>query len=100
MEQSLSSGWLDKEAYRYGSAHFTYPSTPYFSDVPAINPFFPFIQKMAQMGITAGCGNGLYCPDETLTRGQMAVFIVTGLLNQLVPEGTVRRRARLTLRGQ
>jgi len=26
-------------------------------------------------GITAGCGGGNYCPDDTVTRGQMAVFI-------------------------
>jgi hypothetical protein len=75
-------------ASRYGSTPFTYPSTPYFTDVPPSNLFFHFIQKMAQTGITAGCAPGLYCPNETLTRGQMAVFIVTGLLNELLPAGT------------
>jgi hypothetical protein len=38
---------------------------------------------MAQAGITAGCGGSLYCPDSTLTRGQMAIFIDAGLLNEL-----------------
>ena len=69
---------------RYGTINFTYPSTPYFTDVPPSDPFFPFIQKMAQTGITAGCAVGLYCPNQSLTRGQMAVFIITGLLNQLL----------------
>jgi hypothetical protein len=73
---------------RYETTPYTYPATPYFTDVPASYPFFPFIQKMAQTGITAGCAPNLYCPDATLTRGQMAVFIVTGLLNQLLPAGT------------
>lgn len=73
---------------RYGSVPYTYPSTPYFTDVPATNAFFPFVQKMAQAGITAGCAPSLYCPDETLTRGQMAVFVVTGLLNELLAAGT------------
>jgi photosystem II stability/assembly factor-like uncharacterized protein len=73
---------------RYGTINFTYPTTPYFTDVPPSDPFFPFIQKMAQTGITAGCGGGLYCPDQSLTRGQMAVFIITGLLNQLLPVTT------------
>jgi len=43
---------------------------------------------MAEAGITAGCGSGMYCPNELLTRGQMAVFIITGLLNQLLPAAT------------
>jgi photosystem II stability/assembly factor-like uncharacterized protein len=75
-------------ASRYETTSYTYPSTPYFTDVPPSNLFFPFVQKMAQAGITAGCAPGLYCPNETLTRGQMAVFIVTGLLNELLPAGT------------
>jgi len=70
---------------RYGTIKFTYPDVPYFTDVPFGSTFFPFVQKMAQDGITAGCGGGLYCPDTALTRGQMAVFVVTGLRNQLFP---------------
>lgn len=73
---------------RYGTAPYSYPSSPYFTDVPPSNPFFRFVQKMAQVGITSGCGPGLFCPNATLIRGQMAVFIVTGLLNQLLPAGT------------
>ncbi len=73
---------------RYGKVPYSYPATPYFSDVPASDFFFPVIQKMAQAGITHGCGVGLYCPDATLTRGQMAVFVVTGLLNQLLASST------------
>jgi hypothetical protein len=72
---------------RYESTPYTYPATPYFTDVPASDMFFPFIQKMAQTGITAGCAPNLYCPDATLTRGQMAVFVVTGLLNELLAPG-------------
>ncbi len=72
-------------AARYGNIPFSYPSTPYFGDVPSSNIFFRFVQKMAQMGITSGCGNGNFCPDSSLTRGQMAVFIVTGLLDELLP---------------
>lgn len=29
-------------------------------------------------GITAGCGTG-YCPDNPVTRGQMAVFLTKAL---------------------
>src|SRR5262249_43096884 len=52
------------------------------------SPFFPFVQKMAQLGVTGGCKTGLYCPSDGVTRGEMAVFIVTGLLNQLLPSTT------------
>lgn len=72
---------------RYETTPYTYPGTPYFTDVPANSLFFPFIQKMAQTGITAGCAPNLYCPEATLTRGQMAVFIATGLMNRLLPAG-------------
>jgi hypothetical protein len=73
---------------RYGAIDFSalsgYSAAQIFSDVPPSSPFFPFIQEMAEAGITAGCGSGMYCPNTSLTRGQMAVFIVTGLLNQLL----------------
>jgi RHS repeat-associated protein len=70
---------------------FTYSSTPQFGDVPASNPFFKFVQKLAEMGITAGCtaasGNTLanYCPDNIVTRDQMAVFLIVGGFNLLEP---------------
>ena len=73
---------------RYGQIPYNYPSAPYFTDVPASYPFFSVIQKMAQAGVTHGCAAGLYCPDQTLPRGQMAVFVVTGLLNQLLGTST------------
>ncbi len=73
---------------RYGSAPYTYPSTPYFADVTPSSAFFPFVQKMAQLGITGGCSVGEFCPNDSLTRGQMAVFIVTGLLDELLPLAT------------
>jgi hypothetical protein len=55
--------------------NFTYPTTPYFQDVPATHPFFNFIQKLRQVGITTGCNATQYCPNDNNTRGQMAVFL-------------------------
>jgi len=34
------------------------------------------INKLTSAGITAGCGGGNYCPDQTLPRAQMAAFLV------------------------
>ena len=59
-----------------GGGTFNYTATPYFSDVPSSDPFFPFVQKMRDLGITSGCGPTTYCPNDPVTRGQMAVFIV------------------------
>jgi hypothetical protein len=68
---------------RFGvSIPTSYPTTPYFTDVPAIHPYFPWIQKMKQLGITSGCTPTTYCPDVPVTRGQMAVFIMRGEFNQ------------------
>ena len=42
---------------------------------------------MAQVGITNGCSATQFCPNDYLSRGQMAVFLIRGLLNQLLPTG-------------
>ncbi|GEM_PF-3003729 len=34
-----------------------------------------WIEQLATEGITAGCGGGNYCPDNSVTRAQMAVFL-------------------------
>lgn len=55
------------------------PATPTFSDVPASDPRYRFVEALARAGITGGCGGGQYCPDAALTRGQMAVFLSVAL---------------------
>jgi hypothetical protein len=55
------------------------PPTADFGDVPTSHPFFQFVEALSASGITAGCGNGNFCPDAPLTRGQMAVFLSKAL---------------------
>jgi len=55
------------------------PGAASFNDVPLDHPFSQFIEALASSGITGGCGNGNYCPDAPLTRGQMAVFLAKAL---------------------
>ena len=55
------------------------PGVATFLDVPTSHPFFQFIEALVASGITAGCGSGNYCPDNPLTRGQMAVFMAKAL---------------------
>jgi len=59
-----------------GSDNFTYNQTPYFSDVPATYFAFKWIQKLKDLGLTAGCGNGMYCPGNQVTRDQAAIFLI------------------------
>lgn len=55
------------------------PGSPTFNDVPTNHPFFQFIEALAASGITGGCGPSTYCPDNPVTRGQMAVFLAKAL---------------------
>ena len=56
------------------SACLTDAST--FIDVPPSHPFFDYVETIAELGITSGCGGAYYCPDATVTRAQMAVFLL------------------------
>ncbi len=47
-----------------------------FLDVPCPGVFTAWIEQLAAEGITAGCGDGNYCPASSNTRGQMAVFLL------------------------
>ncbi|HEY7862076.1 MAG TPA: S-layer homology domain-containing protein, partial [Thermoanaerobaculia bacterium] len=55
------------------------PASATFADVPTTHPFFRFIEALVDSGITAGCGGGNYCPDQPITRGEMAVFLAAAL---------------------
>jgi hypothetical protein len=50
-----------------------------FGDVPAGNQFAPWIENLSALGITGGCGGGNYCPNNPVTREQMAVFLLKTL---------------------
>lgn len=47
-----------------------------FLDVPPTHPFYAFVNNIAGNGITSGCGGGNYCPNNTNTRAQMAIFLL------------------------
>jgi len=55
------------------------PGTPTFNDVPATDLGYRYIEALVASGVTAGCGNGNYCPDAPITRRQMAVFLAKAL---------------------
>jgi hypothetical protein len=67
---------------------FTSSATPYFADVPTNvegnGQPFPYIQRAYEENVTHGCGSNplVFCPDELVTRGQMASFIMRALFNE------------------
>ena len=52
-----------------------------FLDVPEDSVFYEFIGKVSAAGITVGCSPDgmLFCPDQVVTREQMAAFIIRAL---------------------
>ncbi len=74
-------------------AAFPTATVPYFADVPTNvegNGIpFPYIQRSYEENITTGCGSNplIYCPNDLVTRGEMASFIMRGLFNQTTALG-------------
>ncbi len=60
-----------------GSSYVPPPATGnVFLDVGASDFAAAYIEQLYQDGITGGCGNSNYCPDATVTRDAMAVFLL------------------------
>jgi len=60
-----------------GAAYTPPPcTTATFSDMPCSDPLAPWVEELVRRGVTAGCGNGNYCPANPVTRNQMAVFLI------------------------
>ncbi len=63
-----------------------------FLDVPQIHPNYRDIETILHAEVTFGCGSGLYCPNGTIPRENMAAFLARALAggDSNVPEtGTV-----------
>ena len=60
----------------HGSSWQPPPAVGVFDDVPVGHWAAPWIEALAAEAITAGCSDTEYCPDNPVTRAQMAVFLV------------------------
>ena len=87
----------------HGSSYVPPVCTGLFADVPCPCPFANWIEQLASEGVTSGCGGGNYCPASSVTRAQMAVFLLKtsrirlcastgGRPLQGRPRGLLRRR--------
>lgn len=65
-----------------------------FTDVPDSHTFHNDIDWLADANVTKGCnpaqGNTRFCPDDEVTRGQMAAFLKRLAENQVVDAGTLQ----------
>ena len=63
---------------KYGSSYSPPPATGIFEDVPVTYWAADWIEHLYNEGITKGCTQNppQYCPESSVTRAQMAVFLV------------------------
>jgi hypothetical protein len=52
------------------------PCSGVFNDVACPSQLADWIEALSAEGITAGCGGGNFCPTATVTRAQIAVFLL------------------------
>ena len=81
-EARLSSG----SSHRIVGARVLYrlqispaPANPTFNDVFPFNWYYQSVEALADSGITVGCGGGSYCPNNFVTRAEMAAFLARAL---------------------
>lgn len=56
------------------SVRFIYPGST-FNDVNMDYWAWSYIERLANASITGGCGTGIFCPEDSVTRAQMAIFL-------------------------
>jgi hypothetical protein len=61
---------------KFGLCYAPPPCTGVFTDVPCSSSFAPWIEALAALGVTGGCGPGIYCPQNPVRRDQMAAFLL------------------------
>ena len=54
-------------------------SNVYFRDVLPDHWAFPWVEDLADAGLTSGCGTNTYCPDAPVSRAEMAVLLLRGI---------------------
>jgi hypothetical protein len=71
----------DTAFFSFTTVGFTQPEDPIFDDVPANYWARDFIERLYQASITGGCATNplRYCPEASVTRAQMAVFLLRGI---------------------
>jgi hypothetical protein len=92
VSQGIVSGYADGTFRPYNSATrgqiskivvlgegWTIDTTdgPHFSDVPATQTFYPYVETALRHGVISGYGDGTFRPAANVTRGQLAKIVVS-----------------------
>ncbi len=83
--------WITGEFAKAGTtwgtwnAYFPWSSSQEFTDVTPDMSSFHFVNVMKLWGVTQGCTPTQYCPTQTITRSQMATFIIRALYGNSFP---------------
>jgi hypothetical protein len=77
--QTDGSAKFNNVAIRYRRQVAPAPAQASFGDVPTNDFGFQYVEALAASGITGGCGGGNFCPDQSVTRRQMAIFLAKAL---------------------
>ncbi|HKD18574.1 MAG TPA: S-layer homology domain-containing protein [Thermoanaerobaculia bacterium] len=78
-DESLTLEWFAWVEVHWHRTVSLPPPTPTFNDVPNSDPAYQYVEALVASGVTGGCGGGNYCPDNPVTRRQMAVFFAKAL---------------------
>lgn len=76
--QDTSLGWKAVDIWWYRQIAPA-PGAASFTDVPTTAQFFREVEALAASGITTGCTATTFCPDQAVTRRQMAAFLSRAL---------------------
>jgi hypothetical protein len=61
---------------KYGSSYIPpAPTGTVWLDVPVTHWEAAWAEQLGIEGISAGCGGGKFCPEEPVTRAEMAVLV-------------------------
>ena len=88
MDNLLGGTDMGNGSYNSGEV-YTINKNPTFADVPITHPYYADIEILYANGLTGGCTTSplKFCPDQTMNRGQAAVFILRGNFgNTFVPD--------------
>jgi hypothetical protein len=79
LSKPLGGSGAGNGSFTTGESYNALPPT--FSDVPTSHFAFLFIERLFDAGITGGCATNplSYCPESSVTRAQMAVFLERGI---------------------
>jgi hypothetical protein len=81
-DQAVSRGQMAVFLLRavHGAGYTPPAASGVFADVPRTHPFAAWIEQVFAEGIAGGCGTDprRYCPDQSVSRAQMAVLLLRG----------------------